>query len=140
MANNPNVLKNLKNFTSTYQPPNAGRKPSKLKKFIKDNGLSSWDVACMIKIVFATSEDDLKKMLQDKTRPMMLRLFIKAYLNDFLRGDLKNWLILSERAFGKAIQPIDNSGVALITELTKEQRDARIAELLKKRGDLEPKT
>jgi hypothetical protein len=126
-------LENLKQFTKTNRPKNPGRKPSKLRKYIKETNVSREDVSAMIKnVVFAKSEQDLKKILTDPTQPMVIRLFIKAFLNDFKKGGLVNLEVLMNRAFGSPKQEIDLNGEMTVTAMSHEEREARIDELMQK--------
>ena len=134
---NENSLKNLKKFSSTYQPKNPGRKPSQLRRFIKDNNISREDVGLMIKnILFSQSYDQLTKMVQDTKQPMIIRLFIKSFLNDFKRGSLTNLTTMLDRAFGTPQQEVNVSGSINIDQLTYEEREAIINEYLEGGGYL----
>jgi hypothetical protein len=125
---------NLKKFTSDYRPKNPGRKPSKLKKYIKDNNIGIQDVRLMMKSVLAMDEDQLKAKLSDSTVPMMIRLFIRAYMQDFKLGRLDNFNSMLDRIFGKADQNINMNGDMAITQMTPEEREERIRALLESRG------
>jgi hypothetical protein len=124
----------LKKFTSDYRPKNPGRKPSKLKKYIKDNNIGIQDVRLMMKSVLAMDEDQLKAKLSDSTVPMMIRLFIRAYMQDFKLGRLDNFNSMLDRIFGKADQNINMNGDMAITQMTPEEREERIRVLLESRG------
>lgn len=132
---NPNIKNYAKKFTSTYQPANAGRKPSQLKKFIKENGIGSEDVSLMMKNIILAGKtfDDLKKLLEDETQPMVIRLFIKAFLTDFKNGTLNNFEIFLNRIFGNPKQPIQFE--QSITQISPEQREELLKDLLKKNKD-----
>ncbi len=135
MAVNEKSLKNLKQFSSTYQPKNRGRKPSQLRKFIKDNNIDREDVALMIKnVLFSRSYDQLTEMLQDTKQPMIIRLFIKSFLSDFKRGSLINLNYMLDRAFGTPQQEVNVSGNINIDQLTFEEREAIIDEYLAGKG------
>jgi hypothetical protein len=123
-------IENLKHFTSEYQPANKGRKPSKLRKYIKDNGMGAEDVALLAKnILFSYSEQQLRDLLTDKERPMIIRLLVRAYLEDFKNGTLINMDKIMDRAFGTPQQ-----SVTVKTELTPEEREAKIKELMERLG------
>ena len=138
---NPNGNpQNLKKFTSDYRPKNPGRKPSKLKKYIKDNNIGIQDVRLMMKSVLAMDEDQLKEKLSDPTVPMMIRLFIRAYMQDFKLGRLDNFNSMIDRIFGKADQNINMNGDMAITQMTPEERkvfiDDYIKQYVKKNPDI----
>ena len=129
-----NSLANLKPFTSTRQPKNNGRKPSQLRRFIKENNVSREDVSLMIKnVLFSNSFEKLSEMVQDTKQPMIIRLFIKSFLTDFKKGNLTNLTVMLDRAFGSPKQDITVSGDISIAEMTYEEREARINEYIRKK-------
>ena len=128
---NEKSLENLVKFSSSRQPANNGRKPSQLKKFIKDNNVNREDVALMIKsVLFSKSYDELVDILQDNKQPMIIRLFIKSYLNDFKKGSLINLQYLLDRAFGNPKQEIEVNGNLTVDQMTYEEREAKILEYI----------
>lgn len=128
---NEKSLANLVKFSSSRQPANNGRKPSQLKKFIKDNNVNREDVALMIKsVLFSKSYDELVDILQDNKQPMIIRLFIKSYLNDFKKGSLINLQYLLDRAFGNPKQEIEVSGNISVDQMSYEEREAKIREYI----------
>lgn len=128
MANpNPN-RENLKPFSSSYQPANKGRKPSKLRKYIKDNNLGIEDVRLMMKQVLAMDEVQLRDKINDVKVPMMIRLFIRAYLQDFKSGRLDNFNSMIDRIYGKADQNLNLNGGVAVTEMSREERQEAIRE------------
>ncbi len=132
---NPNAIKNLTPFTSDYQPAKNGRKPSSLKKYIKDNNVGREDVALMIKnVLFQKSLSDLKRLVVDDDTPMIIRLFIKAYLNDFNNGGLVNFSVLMDRAFGAPKQEVNVSGTITVATMSYEEREKLIDEYLARRS------
>lgn len=119
-------LQNLKKFSSTYQPKNNGRKPSKLRKYIKDNNLGIDDIRLVMKQVLAMDEEKLNEKIADTKAPMMIRLFIKAYLTDFKKGTLDNFEKLLDRVYGKATQNVEMQGGLEITRISREERQAML--------------
>ena len=127
-------------FTSEKQPANRGRYPSKLNGFIKDNKIDCTDVAKIIKnVIFEHSESELMDMLKDKDQPMLIRLFVRAYIEDFKNGALSNIETLLNRAVGRPKVDMEVNAIISgdidhnVIEMTPEQRKKRIDELLKKR-------
>lgn len=95
-------MENLKNrFSSENQPPNRGRKPSKLKKYIQDCDLSSTDIQAAMQYMLDKSEDEIEGMANDKNVPMMMRLFAKAMTADMKGSNLTNILKMLDRAVEK---------------------------------------
>jgi hypothetical protein len=126
---------NLTPFTSEYQPANRGRKPSMLKKFLKETGVSSTDVTLLIKnVLFQHNEQGLKDIILDDKQPMIIRLFVRAFLDDFKHGNLRNIETMLDRAMGKPRQDIEvNSTIVTavdVTQMTLEEKNKRIEELL----------
>lgn len=134
MPNNPNIGKEgiPYQFSKTNQPQGAGRKPSQLKKFIKDNNISSLDISNMIKYLAPMNEEKWTEIFTDTKKPMLLRLFASAFLKDFTRGDLQNTMQLINRAFGPPPQHLDHTHEIRFDDMSDEELDARIKALLNK--------
>ena len=112
MAYNPKSAQNLVHFTKENQPANRGRKPSKLRKYIKENAIDAEDVSLMIKnVIMSKNFSELQKVLEDTKTPMLIRLFIKAFLSDFRSGTLKNTDTLLDRAIGKPLTKHEVGGI-----------------------------
>ena len=122
-------------FTSENQPENTGRRPSLLKAYINDNGVSIQDVRLVFKnIVFEKTKEELEDLLTDEGQPMLVRTIISAYMKDFESGRIDIINSILDRVFGKAEQSVQVNGLLETASLTPEERKARIAELEKKRG------
>ena len=93
-------------FSSENQPANRGRKPSRLKKYIEDNGLSATDLSATIKYILPMTEAELKELEKDETQPILMRLFVKAILKDMSSSGTYNLLQLFNRAFGAPKQDV----------------------------------
>ena len=127
----PNSLANLNRFSASRQPANPGRKPSKLRKFIKENNISREDVGAMIRnVLFTYTEDQLHALEYDTKKPMIIRLFVRAFRADWQRGSLQNFATFMDRAYGAPKMELGVSGGLAITALSPEERRSRIAELL----------
>ena len=90
-----------KRFSSTYQPENRGRKKSKLKGLIEDIELSSEDVSMLIKNIFDKNEAELEALANDKEKPIIMRAFVAAVVDDVEQGKLTNIAMLLDRAIGR---------------------------------------
>lgn len=106
-------------FSSTNQPPNAGRKPNKLKKYIKDNNLSMTDLVWIFQTIISQhTADEVKKMVEtrkdDKGGP--LNALVWGFLYAWLKDCQKGWTgggintIMLDRAYGKVQQEIKHTG------------------------------
>lgn len=132
----PNSKANLNLYSSTNQPKKNGRRPSKLKAFIEESELSAKDVALAIKKIIDMDLEELKELLEDKKQPMLIRLFVKAFLGDFKDGHLKNITSLLDRAIGTANQnvSIDANVSTVAAELSTEERREMIKDYMSKLG------
>lgn len=123
-------------FTSENQPVNAGRKPSLLKAYIHDNGVSIQDVRLVFKnIIFEKTQSELEDLLNDESQPMLVRAIVGAYLKDFESGRIDIINSILDRIYGKADQSVNLSGMVETASLTPEERKQRIAELEAKRAN-----
>lgn len=108
MANKGGTPANLKPpFSSTNQPKKRGRRPSKLKKYIEDNTLSSTDIGAAAKYLLPKSQTELENILQDKDVPILIRLFARAIVADLKNGNLRNLDKILDRGIGKPMATVD---------------------------------
>ncbi len=106
----PNSRANLQApWSSTNQPKNPGRKPSKLKKYIKDNNIGADDVAAMAKFILPMTQEEIVKLMNDPKVPMVMKVLAKGVLADMKGSHYKNLLALFDRAVGKPKEKIDIS-------------------------------
>lgn len=116
-----------KKFSAENQPENPGRKPSLLKSYIVDNGISVQDVRLVLKnIILDNTEAELKKLSIDKEQPMIVRTVIKAYLHDFKNSSVYNLNSFLDRIYGCATKEIklpSRAGAGL----SESELDAEIA-------------
>lgn len=116
-----------KKFSSENQPENNGRKPSLLKSYIVDNGISVQDVRLVLKnIVMENTEAELKAISADKTQPMIVRTVVKAYLHDFRNASVYNLNSFLDRIYGCATKEIKLPSRAG-SGLSEAELDAEIA-------------
>jgi hypothetical protein len=121
-------------FSASSQPQNNGRKPSKLRRYIKDNRLSALDIVLMVKQFYGKSREEIQAMASDSKAPIFISGIAKALLSDFLRGRVDVIAWLTDRGFGKAIEKLEVSGAVDVTQYTPEQRKQRLDEL-RRRAD-----
>jgi hypothetical protein len=127
-------------FSSDYQPANRGRKPSKLKKWIKENGVSNEDFIGIFKNIIATHTiEELEKMIDGdnkKKLPVIVALCISAFIHDMKTGTLTAANSILDRIMGKPTQQI-NLGSGDRTELPQDPEERRaLAEKLRHELDL----
>lgn len=128
---NPNLAEDNKKtrFSSTNQPENkGGRKPSKLRRFIKDNKLSAVDVSFMIRWILVKDQKQLMDLYKNPKYPMLVRLFAATFLDDFEKRRLQNLEILLRRAYGdpeKTLKIIDDD-----RQLTDQEIDEQLSQII----------
>lgn len=134
---NPNSLKNLKMFTSEYQPEGhkKKKKPVRLKKFIQDVGFSATDMVIICRFILTKSMEELQILAYDKKLPVIVSGTCRAFLKDMSKGQINviNWL--TERGFGKALEKMQIDTNQNIVSLTPDERRNLINSLIQKRGD-----
>jgi len=143
MANrNPDYMKNLTHFTSTYQPENKGRKPAKLKKYIKETNLGIADQVNIYENIIATHTAlEIMKMIKTKKdkKGKPLVAVIWGYLISWIADCKKGWssgginAVMLNRKHGRIPEKIKLSGTLDVTHLTPEERKKQIEALLAKR-------
>jgi hypothetical protein len=123
-------------FSSSYQPENRGRKPSKLKKWIKANGVSNEDFIAIFRNIIATHTiEELQRMIEGDNKnklPVIVALCISAFIHDMKNGTLTAANSVLDRILGKPTQQI-NLGGGDRTELPPDPEERRaLAEKLRK--------
>ncbi len=127
----PNSLANLNRFTSTNQPKNTGRKPSGLRKFFKENNVSREDASIMIRnVLFGFTEEKLQALEDDPKKPLVIRVFARAFRTDWENGSLTNFTVFMTWAYGAPKVDVNLTGGLDITVLSPQDRRTRIDELL----------
>ncbi len=139
MAVSKKSLQNLekgKKFSSGNQPENRGRRPSVIDKYIRENRVSLDDIRTLVSSLMSYNAEEIQAILKDKKDkpPVAALLILKAIMTDIDYGRLDNFVILSDRVFGKPTQSIDlnAAGNMNISMMTSDERKKRIEELLKK--------
>lgn len=109
MANpNPDRSGLQPQWSKENQPKNKnGRKPSKLKKYIKDNNLNYNDVSAMAKYILPMNQEQISDLMKDPAVPIVIKLFAKGVLSDMKNGNYKNLMTLLDRAVGKPKETIE---------------------------------
>jgi hypothetical protein len=93
-------------FSSTNQPANRGRKPSKLKKWIRENNVSNADFIGIFKNIITTyTIEELEKMIEGdnkKKLPVIVALCISAFIHDMKTGTMNAANTVLDRILGKS--------------------------------------
>ena len=132
---NPNIGEEGKatQFSKTNQPKNPGRKPSRLRKYLKDNHLGNDDVSIIMKTLLEKSREELQELIKKPRIPILIAGAAAAMLKDMVKGHSFTLQWLTERGYGKAKELIEHSGKIDISGMSSEARKKRIDELNKKR-------
>jgi hypothetical protein len=133
---NPNISKYGQNtrFSVDKQPDKHGKKPSKLRAYIIDTGLSTVDIKLIAAYFFDRTRKEIVKMAANPDIPVLISGVAKAILADITRGriDVLSWLV--ERGFGKAAQPIEHTGgIDPVQGMSYKEREKYLNELIERR-------
>jgi hypothetical protein len=118
-------------FTSSNQPRNNGRKPSKLKAFLKENNLSAIDIRLIASNLINLSYSEIEVLANDHTKPILLCGAARAFLRDYKEGTTPTMQWLIDRAFGKPKESIEHT-IDIIDKLTPEEVNHQFEEIMKK--------
>jgi hypothetical protein len=138
---NPNIAELGENtqFSKTHRPKHPGRKPSKLKKWIKDYELSKNDVnAVFTNFLFDKSISEIEEIINDKKLwdklPAGIGFQLQILSNQAKKGDGRHLENILYMLFGRPVQSMDitTSSDLEIISMTLEERRNRIKELLEK--------
>lgn len=140
---NPNPYPPGRNvFSSTNQPKNRGKKPSQVKKFIKDNNIDADDISRMSKYILPLTLDQMETLAKDPKTPFLLKLYIKSLMMDFKKGSLDGINKIMDRAVGKMTDNISVKGSFLNVNEdlgNSEARNNEYQELILKAKELKEK-
>ena len=127
-------------FTSDYQPANRGRKPSKLKAWIKEHNVSNEDFIAIFKTIIATKTlEELEEMVNKENKPklpVIVALCVSAFLHDMKTGTLNAANSILDRIMGKPTQQINFGGGGGNELPTDPQERKALADRLKKEFEL----
>lgn len=125
---------NLTHFSSTYQPKNPGRKPSHLKKYLKDNNLGTMDIRHILGSIIPNinNMDKLKKMSTDESLPPIIRIPLICIIKDLAKGKMDSLTWLMRYGYGEPKQEIETKPAGDDpVNMTPEERKQVERELLK---------
>lgn len=130
-------LKRGRQFSSEYQPAKRGRKPSHLKKWLKEDNVSTRDIRQLFSRVISGAKTiaDIEALLIDPNTPPIVLFPLRALLDDFESGKITTLMWLAEYAYGKPVQEQHLIKADVGDELTPQERGKLIEELLDERQD-----
>lgn len=114
MPNPENIVGKGREFSSTYQPANRGRKKSvfaQLKEQVKATQgvcISRDDCYKLCAMLIEQPIDNLKEIYKDPPSPAWVVSVVGAIMTDIKLGRMVTVDSLFDRFFGKATQPTDN--------------------------------
>lgn len=114
MPNPENIVGKGREFSSTYQPANRGRKKSvfaQLKEQVKATQgvcISRDDCYKLCAMLIEQPIDNLKEIYKDSSSPAWVVSVVGAIMTDIKLGRMVTVDSLFDRFFGKATQPTDN--------------------------------
>jgi len=137
---------NLENGKGTQFKPGQsgnlkGRKPSRLKQFIKEYDVTKEDINILFKnLIFNYTPSQLVELLKKKDNkkenddlPAGVAALISGILHDIKRGDMKVFNLILDRVYGKSKESLNVfGGVDIIANMDPKERDIRLKELLDK--------
>lgn len=99
-------------FSSTRQPKNPGRKPSRFKQLISDlegvgETMSLEDFRKIALYLLTMNKTELVKLAQDANAPIAVVALASAIAGDIEEKNMRNIEALLDRVFGKAMQPVE---------------------------------
>lgn len=99
-------------FSSTNQPKNSGRKPSRFKRLLKElegvgETISVEDYGRITKTLLTLNAEELQGVAQDKSTPIAVIMIANAISGDLNNQRIDNLEKLLDRVFGKSSNPID---------------------------------
>lgn len=99
-------------FSSTRQPKNPGRKPSRFKQLISDlegvgETMSLEDFRKTALYLLTMNKTELVKLAKDNNAPMAVVAIASAIAGDIAEKNMRNVESLLDRVFGKAMQPVE---------------------------------
>ncbi|KKM88797.1 hypothetical protein LCGC14_1255150 [marine sediment metagenome] len=146
MANNKNLNEDNKatRFSKDNQPEKRGRRPSSIKKYFKDNKISATDKALLFEnILNRYTAKDLMIMVKTKEFPDGKEMsgLIWGFLIAWIADSKKGWSAggihsaMMDRRHGKTPDIIKHSGRIDYSDLSEDELDKKIDELLKERAE-----
>lgn len=123
-----------KQFSSTYQPKNRGRKPSYMKKWLKENNVGTADIRMIFSnILLAKNLEQMKEIMKDPKTPPLVSFLIGPMLRDAKAGKTTTIQWLTQYAYGLPKQEVESLNLnAGVESMTKEQRQVLLKSLVDK--------
>lgn len=116
---------NLKGHSFKDKPENINKKgrPKNIYSQIKRKGYSATDIKTAMREVSFYTYDELKKLYNDKKKPVILRIIANQYYKTLTKGDWHKIKEIMEHTLGKPLQEIKQDTTVHVKDPFKEIRD-----------------
>jgi hypothetical protein len=118
MANNPNVLDNLKPFKPNDERINKEGRPKKFTTLLKEHGYSLSEVNDSIQAIMSMNEVEIKEVLKNTDATMLEKTVAKAIIKSYEKGSLYSMDTLMNRVYGKPKEEVNATIEAKIVNVT----------------------
>ena len=119
MANNPNVLDNLKPFKKgDDERRNLEGRPKKFTTLMKESGYTLSEVNDSIQAIMAMDEKNIKEILKNEEATMLEKTVAKAIIKSYEKGSLYSMDTLLSRVFGKPKESVEATVEAKVINVT----------------------
>jgi len=114
-------------------PAGAGRKPSHLKRYLKENNIGTADVRAILGgiLVDCKSIDDMKAKIADPNVPPIIKIPLISMVKEMSNGKMTAYQFLIQYGYGMPKQEIETkSTIDDVAKMTPEQRAEMEKQLL----------
>jgi hypothetical protein len=118
MANNPNVLDNLKPFKPNDERINKEGRPKKFTTLLKEHGYSLSEVNDSIQAIMSMNEVEIKEVLKNPDATMLEKTVAKAIIKSYEKGSLYSMDTLMNRVYGKPKEEVNATIEAKVVNVT----------------------
>jgi hypothetical protein len=133
---NPDFINHEKRnvFSKDNQPLHRGRRKSVLREYVMESNVIKSDIQKVAQMILEQDLENLKKIASDPGAPLFVVGFAVAALKDMKAGATYAINLLMTWAYGSPDQYIKTENVNVVTEMTPEERNRKLEEILSKKG------
>lgn len=119
MANNPNVLDNLKPFKKGEdERRHLEGRPKKFTTLLKEHGYTLSEVNDSIQAIMSMDEKQIKDVLKNDEATMLEKTVAKAIIKSYDKGSLYSMDTLLSRVYGKPKESVEATVEAKVINVT----------------------
>jgi hypothetical protein len=119
MANNPNVLDNLKPFKKGEdERRHLEGRPKKFTTLLKEHGYTLSEVNDSIQAIMSMDEKQIKDVLKNDEATMLEKTVAKAIIKSYEKGSLYSMDTLLSRVYGKPKESVEATVEAKVINVT----------------------